>query len=366
MESAERQTLEDMGYDPFFESERDRLGLGGFPVARVITESKGAYGVRGALGEYRATVTGKRMFTASSREDYPAVGDWVAIDELDGGHAVIRDILPRKTVIKRRSGDRNRAGEKSDVQVIAANVDVAFVVESVDRDYSLNRFERYFAIAEGAGVKAAIVLNKTDLLTADELASRLRELAERFPGTGTIATSTVTSDGLDKLKGYLERGRTYCFLGSSGVGKSSLVNELIGKNAIRTGEISEYSDRGKHTTTSRHMYFLEGGGIVIDNPGMREIGAADAGAGVDAVFDEIAALSQGCKFADCTHIHEPGCEVIRAVEAGDLDREKYSNYIGLKKEAEYLQSSDVEKREEDRKFGKMMKNYKKQSRRSEY
>ena len=369
--------IEDLGYTPFFESGRNKLGLGGFSVARVISESKEAYNVKNAKGEYIAKITGKLMFNAVSREDYPAVGDWVAITDPDDNRAVIQGILPRLTVIKRKYRDKNKAGEKDRTQVIATNIDTAFVVESVDRDYNLNRFERYFAITENSGVKPAIILNKIDLLSREELAERLTQLRNRFPDIDMILTSTVNGEGLDELKRYIIKGKTYCFLGSSGVGKSSLINRLLGENAIKTGDVSSYSGRGKHITTARQMYFLpalrslgEGeengpdaavgtGGIVIDNPGIREVGMTDVNQGIDVFFDEITALAQKCKFTDCTHTREPGCEVLNALKLGKLEEKKYSNYINLKKEAEYHNMNDLEKRKKDRQFGKFIKKAKK-------
>jgi len=352
--------IEDFGYDSFFEASRNNLQLGDFSVARVVTELKGAYRVRNESGEYLAKVTGKQVFKALSREDYPAVGDWVAISTLDDEHAVIQGLLPRRTMIKRRHGDKNRAGERRDVQVIAANIDVAFVVESVDRDYNLNRFERYFAIARDGGVAPAIILNKIDLISPEELENRLRELKDRFPGVDMVLTSIVNDEGLDDLRGYLEPGKTYCFLGSSGVGKSSLINKLLGADSIRTGGISSYSGRGKHTTTARQMYFLQSGAIVIDNPGMREVGMTDASQGIDSFFNEVAALARACKYVNCTHTHEPGCAVIKAVESGSLDAGKYSNYVALRKEAEFYEMNDFERREKDRQFGKFIKTVKKE------
>ncbi len=352
--------IEDLGYNSFFEENRNRLDFRDFPVARVVSESRGAYKVKNTDGEYLAKVTGRQMFEALSREDFPAVGDWVAISDVDGEHAVIRGILPRITVIKRKYGDKNRAGEKNEIQVIAANIDVAFAVESVDRDYNLNRFERYFAIARDGGVRPAIVLNKIDLLSKEELDEKLVQLKNRFPDIDVILTSAVNDKGLADLRKYITRGKTYCFLGSSGVGKSSLINKLIGSNAIKTGDISSYSGRGKHITTQRQIYFLENGGIVIDNPGMREVGMAHTSRGIDVFFDEITDLGRKCRYADCTHTHEPGCKVMRAVKSGKLDEEKYSNYINLKEEAEYHEMSDAEKRAKDRELGKFIKKAKKE------
>lgn len=323
-------------------------------IARVIAEYKGAYKVKNENGEFLAKVTGKQMFNALSREDYPAVGDFVVIDELPENQAVIKEILPRKTIIKRKYNSKN------EIQIIATNIDVAFVIESVDRDFNLNRFERYFAIARDGGVKPAIILNKIDLISKEELDSKLVQIKNRFPDVDFISTSIVTDQGLNELKNYIEKDKTYCFLGSSGVGKSSLINKLLGKNVIKTEDISTGSDRGKHITTSREMYFLESGGIVIDNPGMREVGMTDTSVGIDSLFDEITIMAENCKYIDCTHIHEPGCEVLSALKSGKLDKDKYSNYINLKKEAGHYEMTELEQREKDRQFGKFLKNAKKE------
>jgi ribosome biogenesis GTPase / thiamine phosphate phosphatase len=351
---------EDLGFNNFFASNRNRSNLSGFSVARVIAEHRESYKVKNTGGEYLAKITGKQMFNAMSREDYPAVGDWVAITELGNERAVIHSVLPRKTIIKRKYGDKDRTGEKNETQIIATNIDVALVVESVDRDYNLNRFERYFAIANDGGVKPAIILNKIDLISKEELDSKLAQLKNRFKDTDIVPTSTITKKGLDELKKYIAKGKTYCFLGSSGVGKSSLINELLGSASIKTEGISFYSGRGKHITTRREMYFLKNGGIVIDNPGMREVGITDMRVGIDNLFDEITALAKKCKYIDCAHIHEPGCEVLIALKSGKLDESRYSNYINLRKEAGHYEMTEFEKREKDRQFGKFVKNAKKE------
>ncbi|MDD5489225.1 MAG: ribosome small subunit-dependent GTPase A [Candidatus Moranbacteria bacterium] len=363
-------TIEDLGWDAFFETERVKLGLDAFQIARVIAEHRGAYKVKNTKGEYLAKITGKRIFDAKSREDYPAVGDWVAITDAGERQAIIRSILPRKTIIKRKYGDKNKTGEKNDAQIIATNIDVAFVVESVDRDFNLNRLERYFALAIDGGISPAIILNKTDLVSEEDLSAKLFQMQNRFKDIDFILTSTLHDKGLDELKKYIARGKTYCFLGSSGVGKSTLINQLLGTDGIKTGEIGSRSGRGKHTTTAREMYFLrEGpdasagaGGIVIDNPGMREVGMADMGAGVDSFFDEITALAKDCKYADCTHVHEPGCAVVEAVEAGRLDKGRHANYISLKKETEHYAMTEFEKKEKNRQFGKFLKKAKEELR----
>ena len=346
--------IEDLGYDSFFESERAKLGLGGFPVARVIVEYKGAYKVKNENGEYLAKVTGKQMFNALSRKDYPAVGDWVSITDLGEGRAVIHKVLPRKTMIERKYSDKN------ETQVIGTNIDVAFAVESIGRDYNLNRFERYFAIAIAGGIKPAIILNKIDLISKEELDLKSAQIKNRFKDVDLILTSTVMDRGLEELRLYIEKGKTYCFLGSSGVGKSSLINKLLGENVIKIEDISLHAGRGRHATTSREMYFLENSGIVIDNPGMREVGMTDAGIGIDSLFDEITELAKGCKYADCTHAHESGCEVLAAIRSGKLDENKYNNYASLKKEAEYYEATDLERRQKDRQFGKFIKTTKDQ------
>ncbi len=364
--NADTPTLEELGFNSFFADALQDIDSEGFFVARVIAQYRNAYRVKSPHGEFLARVTGKRMFKAQGREDYPAVGDFVLIDIIDTKQASIHTILPRHTVIKRSFGDKNRAGEKNDTQIIATNIDVGFVVESVDRDYNLNRFERYLAMLHDSGVKAALVLNKTDLLAEEEKNIKLLELKDRFPRVDILFTNTKIVEGLAAVEAYLEKGKTYCFLGSSGVGKSSLINHLLGTNEIKTGDVSEYSDRGKHTTTARHMYFLENGSIVIDNPGIREVGMTDVEEGISNLFDEIITLGARCKFVNCTHTHEPGCVVMEAIQSGTIDKDTYTSYVNLRKEAEYYDLNETQKRQKGKDFGKFINKAKKELRDAGY
>jgi ribosome biogenesis GTPase len=323
--------------------------LSKYIIARIIAEYKGVYRVKTTKGEFLAKITGRQMFLAEKREDYPAVGDFVLIDELPEGKAVIHKVLPRKTVLSKKYSD------KQDTQIIATNIDTAFVVESCDRDYNLNRIERYLVLARDAGIAPIIVLNKIDLISEKELTDKTAQIKQRFGDVEIILTSVVAELGLKNLEEAIISGKTYCFLGSSGVGKSSLINKLLDREEIKTKEISKVTGRGKHTTTTREMYFLENGGIVVDNPGTREVGLTIAESGIAEVFDDIISLSLNCKFSDCKHLNEPGCAVKQALTNGALDQDKYDNYFKLKKESEFYGMSDVEKRTKDKKFGKFVK-----------
>ena len=346
--------LKDIGYSDFFEDNRKSTVDNTLTPARIISEHKELYVLRNETSELSAKITGKMMFTALSREDYPAVGDWVLITILDKKQAIIREILPRKTVLIRKSASR------SATQIIASNIDTAFIIQSPDRDYNLNRFERYLSLAESGNIKPVIVLNKTDLISESDLELKLDELKTRFKNTDIYAISTVTGKGRADFKRNIKLGVTYCFIGSSGVGKSSIINMLIGENLIKTGEISSYTNRGKHVTSHRELFILEKGGLLIDNPGMREIGVLDSEAGIQNVFSEIHDLSIKCKFSNCTHINEPSCAILGAINSGMLDKDKYDNYIKLLKENEYNTMTKFEKRKEDYKFGKFIKTAKKQ------
>ncbi len=342
-------TLKDLGYDEFFGAHTPIALEAGMVIARAVAEHKESYTVKSIEGEYRATVTGKHVYTAAKRADFPAVGDFVTVEILDSEKAVIRDILPRKTVLKKKYNDER------DTQIIGTNIDTAFIVESLDRDYNLNRYERYVVLAREGHITPILILNKSDLVGEEELHEKITEIKHRFPGIAIITTSTRTEAGLVTLKEYIAPYKTYCFLGSSGVGKSSLINTLLEGEIIKTSAISNSIQRGTHTTTAREMYFLKNGGIVIDNPGTRGVGVVAVDTGITETFDDIISLSTDCKFANCTHTREPECAIQDAIRKGSLDEARLQNYLTLTKENTFSEMTDFEKRRKDKKFGKMIK-----------
>jgi ribosome biogenesis GTPase len=327
---------------------------GSLITARVIAQHRGKYRVGYENVEFWATVTGKSIFTAESQLDYPVVGDTVNIVVVGNDSAVIKEILPRKSVLERKAAGKDK------VQPIAANVDTVFIVQAIDRDFNLNRFERYVTIIRAGNILPVLVLNKTDLISPEELKEKITQVNDRLKDVPLLTTSILTENGIDSLIQEIKKGQIYCFLGSSGVGKSSLINKLLGQELLKTEEISAQTNKGKHTTTHRELFVLKNGGMVIDNPGMREVGLADVDVGVNSVFAEIEYLGKDCKFTDCSHQSEPGCAVLAAVKSGDLSESKYENYLKLKKESEHFNMTNLEKRNKDRKFSRMVKTYKKQ------
>jgi ribosome biogenesis GTPase / thiamine phosphate phosphatase len=323
-------------------------------TARVVAQYRGKYRVRSEAKEFWAEITGKMMFTAAARTDYPVVGDLVMVSELETGHAVIREILSRRTFLCRKAAD------KDDVQPIAANIDVAFIVQAVDRDFNLNRLERYLTIVGAGKITPVVVLNKSDLVSAEELKDKVAQIKDRFQAVEVVTTSAADGAGIGHLRQAIEKEKIYCFMGSSGVGKSSIINELLGKDLLKTKMISASTKKGRHITTHRELFVLKNGGMVIDNPGIREVGLARVGAAVADVFGDLSELAKNCKFADCTHDHEPGCAVLAAVSSGKLSEAKYLNYLKLKKEAYHYGMSSLEKKRKDQSFGRMVKSYKKQ------
>ncbi len=301
----------------------------GFVPARVSEEQRERYLVIAEEGELRAEVTGRMIYTAGSRLDYPAVGDWVAISPTGDGTALIHAILPRRTLFTRKA-----AGETTEVQVLVANIDTTFVVTDAGHDFNLRRLERYLVLVRESGSEPVVVINKADLNErAFDLVPQVREIA---PESAICLTNAAAGDGLDALAPFLREGRTVALLGSSGVGKSTLVNRLLGEERMKTLAIREADGRGRHTSTFRKLLVLPQGGVVIDTPGMREIQLWAGEEMLAETFDDIEALAEMCRFRDCGHGQEPGCAVRRALEDGSLADTRFASYQKLRREVRYL------------------------------
>lgn len=306
-----------------------------YKVGRVAIEYKALYKIFTSEGEILGNISGKMQHEAFLREDYPAVGDWVIIDRTDAktGNAVIHGVLPRKSKFSRKI-----AGKKSDEQIVATNIDYLFICMSLNKDFNLKRLDRYLIMAWDGGANPVILLTKSDLCSDESfIEERLSEIETVAFGVDTHIISSINGIGIDDLNKYINKGVTMAFLGSSGVGKSTLINKLIGEEKLATKEIRGDDDKGKHTTTHRELIPLEGGGIVIDTPGMRELHILDAEAGFDSTFRDIEELALTCKFSDCAHNSEPGCAVKEALRNGILTEERFDNYKKLQKEAAFIE-----------------------------
>lgn len=353
-------TNRDLGFNESLASYRLEQNLASFETGRVTSEHKERYIVRSAESEFDAELIGNLRFTAASRHDFPAVGDWVAFSIYDEGKALIHAIYPRASIIERKA-----VGKSGQVQIIATNIDFGLIVQAVDRDFNLNRLERYLTICYAAKVKPIIVLSKVDLIDSADLDSITDQISQRIEDVPVLTVSNKTA-GYHQVQAALEPGLTYCLLGSSGVGKSTLLNNLSGREHMKTGEISTSVNKGRHITSHRELIVLDGGGILIDNPGMREVGIADTTSGLEITFDAIMKYAQDCRYANCTHQHEAGCAVLEAVEKGEFDQDAYENFQKMEKEKIHFESDALERKKKDRDFGKMVKNFKKQRKDNKY
>jgi ribosome biogenesis GTPase len=348
--------LERYGYDARIEASRRERGLRDTGIGRVVAEHRERYVVATESGDVEAEVSGILRHRAAGREDFPAVGDWVALDENDSGTSIVHAILPRSSVISRQA-----VGSFGEVQIIAANVDSALLVQALDRDFNLSRLERYLAICHSSGVDPVVVLTKTDLMDPAGVADAVDRVARRVGHVPVVAVSDRGREGYGALDAMLVPGRTYCLLGSSGVGKSTLTNHLGGAELMRTDSISASTGKGRHVTSHRSLVVLENGALLVDNPGMREVGVVDEGAGLEATFDRLLSSSGACRFRDCTHTVEAGCAVLDALRRGDLAEESYGNWLKMEKEKAHFGATTAERRKKDRAFGKMLDVYKKEA-----
>lgn len=346
-------TLKDLGYNSTIEKLIKDNNLENFEIGRVIAEHKERYIVKNVKGEFEAEITGNLRFTAKSREDFPAVGDWVTLLNCDSDFVIIQSVIPRISILSRQA-----VGKIGEMQIIASNIDFAFLVQAVDRDFNINRLERYLTICYSSKVSPIIVLTKTDLTDPQNLHEIIENIKQRIKNIPIFAISNETKSGYDSIEGFVEKAKTYCLLGSSGVGKSTLMNNLSGKKIMKTNSISKSTNKGRHITSHRELTVLESGGILIDNPGMREIGIIDSTDGLENTFDNIFLYSKKCKFTDCTHTSEIDCAVLEAVETGEIDRKSYENFLKIEREKAHFDLTVAEKRKKGKSFGKMVKNFK--------
>lgn len=329
--------LDDYGWDSTFRATFAPFGAQGLAPGRLVRQARDLSTLLTADGEVAAVVSGRFRHHATGPTDFPAVGDWVAIRPGDGGRATIEAVLPRRSAFTRKA-----AGEAAKAQVVAANVDTVLLVSGLDGDFNPRRIERYVTTAWSSGASPVVVLNKADLCR--DLADAVAGVVAVAPGVTVVTTSALDADGVAALAPHLAPGRTVALLGSSGVGKSTIVNALLGEDRVATGEVSDpRAGRGRHTTTARELVRLPGGTLLVDTPGLRELGLWADDDGLGRAFEDVDQLAARCRFPDCRHDREPGCAVMAALEAGELDERRVASYRKLRRELEHLESRKDER-----------------------
>ena len=344
--------LNELGWSDWFAQRADCKPTD--TVARVAAVDRDQLLLVDQDGHFRAKLAGRYLHHHHLKQELPCVGDWVCVEKQPGGDiGVVHTLLERKTSLRRKS-----AGNVMEYQMIAANVDYVLIVQSCHFDFNLKRLERYLVMVMEGGAEPHILLTKTDLVTPSVLATQLAEVRSADISAPIVPLSNVSREGLEDLRRLLLPGKTYCFVGSSGVGKSTLINQLIGGERMETRAVS-VTGEGRHTTVRRELIRLDGGALVIDNPGMREFGILGAESGIASSYADITTLASRCRYQDCHHAGEPGCAVLAAVTAGEISQESLDSYLKLKEESAFNDMSYAEKRKKDRDFGRFIKSAKK-------
>ena len=349
--------LTDLGWSGFFESSFEEHRIKGYSTMRIVRVNRGNYIASNGVSDFSCEITGKFGFQSEGKSSFPTVGDWVVVSEVPNElKAMIHTVLPRKSAFCRKS-----AGQTADQQIIAANIDIVFIVTGLDENFSLRRIERYLSLAWESSAVPVVLLNKSDLCQDAE--AKKAEVESIAVGVDVLSLSAKQQIGLDVLKNYIKPGKTAAFIGSSGVGKSTIINALLGTNRLEVNEVSDLGSRGRHTTAFRELFILDSGGMVIDTPGMRELQVLGEETGLNQTFEDIEDLAINCRFKNCSHGNEPGCAVQSAIKNGSLDSNRLESYLKLKKEVAYyadrqtMKASAIEKArwKNISKYGKKLK-----------
>ena len=322
------KTLKDLGYysdlNRYLKSQEKTKSI----IGRVIKQGRQHYTVKTNIGNYNSKVSGKLRYEANQQSDYPVVGDWVLVSNNENNNLIIQEILPRKNSISRTA--INRFGKK---QTIAANVDFSFVIQDLANDFNLNRLDRLIAICFSSNVKPLIIFTKIDLVKHENIDQNINKALKRFNNIPIILISNKTLIGLDNVIKNIQYAKTYCLIGASGAGKSSLINHLVGRKVMVTKKL-KINNKGQHTTSHRELFIINNSGILIDTPGMRELGVTDSNQTLESTFKKIFELSKSCKFSNCSHVSEPKCAVIDALDRDEILQSYYDNFHKMKREQE--------------------------------